>query len=382
MINGENMAYPEIIKEFKELVEIPVFSKDERAIADVVTKKLKDLGFTVTEDDTGKKIGGNAGNIVARLEGDPSVPWVLLSAHLDRVKNPGNIKVVIKEDEDKITSDGTSILAADCVAGICVVLDGMRRLLAENAKHGGIEIAFSVCEEVGVTGARHFDYAGFKSKMSYVFDCSGKLGKIMIAAPTKCNIKIGVHGKNAHAGNEPEKGLNAIKVAGTAIARIRDGRLTPQTTSNFGVIHAGSTTNVVCDYVEILAEGRSTNDAELEAYLAEVRDVFTKTAEEFGTTVDIDMNTLYHTFTVPEDTPVVTLAKKAMENMEIKGFCVPGGGGMDGNHFNKNGIQAVGIAPGYAKNHTNNEELTISEFVKCGELVTEIVKEIYASAKS
>ncbi|CAK7020894.1 MAG: Peptidase T [Desulfovibrio sp.] len=373
------MALPRIVEEFKELVEIPVFSRDERAIADVVTKKLKDMGFTVTEDGTGEKIGGNAGNIVARLEGDPAAPWVLLSAHLDRVRNPGHINVVIKEDEDKIVSDGKSILAADCVAGICVILDGVRRVIAEDAERGGIEIAFSVCEEVGVAGARHFDFGAFKSKIGYVFDCSGKVGKIMIAAPTKCSIKIGVHGKNAHAGNEPEKGLNAIKVAATAISRLREGRISPATTSNFGVIHAGTTTNVVCDYVEILAEARSTNDAELEAYLAEMRDAFEKTAAEFGTTVDITVDTQYYTFRVPDEAPVVDIAKKAMKNLGVEGFCVPGGGGMDGNHFNKNGIQAVGIAPGYAKNHTNDEVLTISEFTKCGELVAEIVKEVYAA---
>lgn len=371
-----------MIEEFLELTAIPVWSRDERAIADVVTQKLRDLGLTVTEDDTAAKINGNTGNLIARLEGDGDAPWVLLSAHLDRVRNPGTITAVVNEAEDKIMSDGTSILAADCVAGICVILEGLRRIKEEGIPHGGIEVAFSVCEEVGVAGARHFDYSAFKSKMGYVFDASGRLGKIVIQAPTKCSIKVGIHGKKAHAGNEPEKGLNAIKVAATALAGLREGRISTAVTSNFGVITGGTTTNVVCDYVEVLGEARGTNDAELEAYLEEVRTAFADAAAAFGTTADVSIDTQYYTFLVPEDEPVVRFAQKAMQALGIESRCMPGGGGMDGNHFNRNGITSIGIAPGYSKNHTNDEELVISDFEKCGQLVAELVREIHGQRKS
>lgn len=63
------MENKQMLEEFLELVQIPVQSRNERQIADVVKAKLEALGLEVTEEDTGAKIGGNAGNIRAVLKG-------------------------------------------------------------------------------------------------------------------------------------------------------------------------------------------------------------------------------------------------------------------------------------------------------------------------
>ena len=101
------MSEASMLKEFLELVQIPVQSRDERKIADVVKQKLIDLGLTVEEDNAGEKLGGNTGNLIGRLAGAPDVPSILLSANLDRVRNPGAIHPVVKEAEDLFKSDGT-----------------------------------------------------------------------------------------------------------------------------------------------------------------------------------------------------------------------------------------------------------------------------------
>ena len=78
------MDQKRMIDEFVELVSIETYSLKERAIADVLKKKLTDLGLTVTEDDAGKKLGGTAGNVYAVLpataEGEP----VFFSAQIGR----------------------------------------------------------------------------------------------------------------------------------------------------------------------------------------------------------------------------------------------------------------------------------------------------------
>ena len=61
------MENKQMLEEFLELVQIPVNSRNERQIADVLKAKLEALGLEVTEEDTGAKIGGNAGNIRAVL---------------------------------------------------------------------------------------------------------------------------------------------------------------------------------------------------------------------------------------------------------------------------------------------------------------------------
>ena len=53
---------------------------------------------------------------------------------------------------------------------------------------------------------------------------------------------------------------------------------------------------------------------------------------------------------------------------------------MDGNHFNEHGIKAVGIAPGYFKNHTCDEYIHIDDILKCGELAFAILAQSVKSA--
>ncbi len=364
-----------IVKDFLELVQIEVHSRRERRIADVLKEKLAALGCAVEEDDAGEKIGGNAGNLIARLPGDPAKPALLFSAHLDRVANHGHIKPIVREAEDRIESDGSSILAADDVSGLCAVLDGVRRALNEKIPRGDIEIVFSVAEEVGLLGARYLDYSKIKSKMAYVIDCGGPVGSIVNQAPTQYTMKIKVHGRSAHAGLEPEKGVNAIKVAASALAKVREGRLSPRTTANFGLIEGGKATNIVCDFAQITAEARSTDPEELRAYMAEVEKVFAETAVEWNTKIEIEPNLEYSTYRVDEAEETIQLAVRALKTLGLTASIAPSGGGSDGNFFNAHGIRAIGLSPGYAKVHTPEETQSISDLIRCGQLVTELIRE-------
>lgn len=367
----------DIVQEFFELVCLPVHSKDERKIADVMKGKLEEIGFEVSEDGTAQKVGGNTGNLIARMRGEPGIPTVLFSAHLDRVKNPGKITPEIDEENGVIKSDGTTILAADDVSGLCSIMNGVRRLKSSGKPHGDIEVVFSVCEEMAVIGAKELNFSELNAKFGYVLDCPGRIGRIVKQAPTKCKITVRVKGIKAHAGNEPEKGLNAIKVAAFALAALPEGRISANVTSNFGMIQGGSGTNVVCDEVVITGEARGTDDKELEVYLNEVRRIFEETATRFNTTIEVCIKTLYHTFNVSEDSETVEIVKSALKKQDIEGFCQKGGGGSDGNHYNRHGIPTVVLGLGYSKNHTNAEQILIEDLKKAGKLVEDIISEVY-----
>lgn len=362
-----------IVDEFLELVQVSAGSRRERQIFDVLARKLSQMGFSVEEDETGEKIGGEAGNLIALLPGDPAIPALMFSAHLDRVENHGRIRPLI--EDGVIKSDGTSILAADDVSGICAILDGVRRAQAEKLPHGDIEIIFSVAEEVGLQGARHLDYSKIRSQMAYVVDTGGPLGTLINQCPTQYLMSVVIEGRSAHAGIEPEKGLNAISVAASALGRLRQGRLSPHSTSNVGLIKGGTATNIVCDRVELEAEARSTVPEELEAYLAEFEQAFQAAALEFGAKVTIDSRPEYLTFKVDEKEEVIKLAGRAMNNMGLEMKVMAGGGGMDGNHFNQHGIKAVGISPGYLGVHTPQETQPVEALIQCGRLIAEIIRE-------
>jgi tripeptide aminopeptidase len=368
------VSYPLIIEDFLEMVATPSHSRQERALADLVKVKLEALGLEVFEDGVGEQIGGDTGNLIARWPGRPDIEPVMFSAHLDRVFNPGRITAVVRDDEDRISSDGTTILGADDASGLAAVIDGIRRIKDEKVEHGDVEVVFTVAEEVGLQGSHYLDYSRLCSKMAYVLDSSGSVGVVVNRAPTQKTVKITIYGRSSHAGMAPELGINAIRVGAVALSRLREGRLSPISTSNFGVIKGGQATNIVCDLVQIKGEARSHDQGELTAYLAEVDEAFQRTAKEAGATVNLEWIHEYTAFFVSEDEKVISVAAQALKRSDLEAQIVSGGGGMDGNHFNGHGIKSVGLSTGYQNVHTPMEEQSISQLITCGKVVADIIK--------
>lgn len=364
------MTYPNIISEFLELVQIDVASKNERAIADVLVKKLTNLGCSVYEDDTGEQIGGNAGNIYAVLEGSLEGS-ILLSSHMDRIANGIGIKP--KCCGSRIISDGTTILAADDISGIVAILDGLRRIKASRLPHPRIEVLFTVCEEVLVTGSRYLDYTRFQSKIAFVLDSPGRIGRIINGAPCKAQLTFEVKGLPSHAGNAPEKGINAVVAAAKVLSKIKDGRLSPSSTANWSTFEAKGPANVVNAYAIVSGEARSATSEELYAYIGNFSKVCTDTAQETGAEIFPQVNFNYEGFVVEESRPSICLMKKVFEKMQIPILIERGGGGMDANRLNANGIEAIGLATGYAQNHSSSEYIEKDDLIKSGEMVENIV---------
>ena len=135
-----------VLQEFIELVAIPSSGRAERQIADALKRKLTEIGLAVEEDATGAKIGGNAGNLIARLPGTVAgAPCIMLSAHMDSVEPCSGIRPQRKDGV--ITSAGDTILGADCKSGIVPVLEALRVIGAEKIPHGESLVVFSVAEE-------------------------------------------------------------------------------------------------------------------------------------------------------------------------------------------------------------------------------------------
>lgn len=362
-----------ILEEFYELVQIPSPSLGEREMADALKQKLGELGFFVTEDDAGKKTGGNAGNLFARLpasDGAAAAP-ILLSAHMDRV--PGGDEIIPLLDGDLMVTDGSTILAADDVAGICAILDGVRAVLAEDLPHPEIEILFTISEEVKLKGSRNFDFSKVHAKEAYCMDSSGRTGRIVTGAPKIEELVFRIHGKKAHAGNEPEKGLNALKGAANVLCDIREGRLDNETTANWSVITAGQVTNVVCDLAEVHGEVRSHCDEKVKSYEEYVKKHLAEKLKDTGLTFDFEVRPNHGSFRVFEDSRCLFRLKEAFEKCGFRSEAEIGGGGMDANLINENGIECVGVAVGYMKNHTTEEMQYVKDLIKAGQLVKELV---------
>lgn len=361
-----------LVEEFLELVQIDSAPKDERLMADALLIKLKDLGFEVMEDDAGEKIGGNAGNVCAFLDGDPNLPALLFSAHMDRVSPGYGIKPRV--ENGIIKSDGTTILAADDVAGICAILEGIRTIKEQNINHGRIEIVFTIAEEGGLYGAKNLDITPFKAQAGFFLDSTGPVGTIIVQAPAQKGVKVKIHGKSAHAGVAPEEGINAIVVAANAISRMRLGRIDHETTANIGVIAGGSATNIVPDLVEMQGEARSRNNASLEEQTAHMVDTINAVCKEFGATCEIKVTDSYSAYHMKPDDFVVQLADKAVRHIGLEPIQQGTGGGSDANIINGYGIPSVVLGLGYQNIHSTAESIAIEQLDKAAQLVTALIQ--------
>ena len=362
-----------MLEEFLTLVKMPCSTGKERQAADYVTLKLTELGFTVVEDQAGEKIGGNTGNVIASLTGSVAgAPTIMLSAHLDCVEPCGSIEPIQKDG--MILSKGNTVLGSDDKAGVAAILEGLRVLQEDKIPHGAIQVVFTVAEEGGLNGSRNIDRSLLKADYGYALDSGGDIGEIVITAPGQEQIKVIVHGKKAHAGVAPEEGLNAIVVAGKALAEIKQGRIDFETTANIGIISGGVATNIVPDTVELQCEARSRNLNKLAAQVDHMKTTFIKVAAAHGGKADVTTTRAYNPYVLAEDAPVVKNAFAAAKNLSLTPKLVGTGGGSDANFFNIYGVPCAVLGVGMSKVHTTDEFIKESDLYLAAKYVTAILQ--------
>jgi tripeptide aminopeptidase len=364
-----------LIESFMELVRIDSISREERNLAVFLIKKLEDLGLEIKVDQAGEKVKSDSGNIIARLKGSvKKATPIMFSAHMDTVVPGKNIKPIC--DGEKIVSDGKTILGADDKAAIAALLEALHIIKEHNIPCGDIEIVFSICEEIGLQGAKNLDISSLNARMAFVLDCRGQVGEIINAAPSQNSLKIIIHGKAAHAGSNPEEGINAIQVAGFVLSRMKLGRIDEETTTNIGIISGGKATNIVPDKVTLEGEVRSRNEEKLEKYTEQLKKIAEDTAQEFKAKAEVKTNREYYCYNLSADDQVVKIAMKAARDIELQPELHPSGGGSDANVFNKKGFPSVDLAIGMEKVHTVDEYILVKNLKNTAEYVLSIINTV------
>ena len=376
MINRQRL-----VAEFPELVQIDSLSKREGRIAKRLTQTLEGMGVTVEEDDAGRTVGGEAGNLLAKLPGTaPAAAPLLLCAHMDTVVPGENVKPVTSGDT--IRTDGTTVLGGDDKAGLVAILEALRVLRERKIPHGPIDVLFTICEEYGLIGAKHFDVGRLRARSGLVLDVDG-VCELVTQAPAANKLEFTVHGLEAHAGVCPERGLSAVKIAGEAIAVMRLGRIDGETTANLGLIEGGMAVNIVPNRVRVRGETRSRNLAKLQEQTEHMRRCFEDAAARHrisvggclhSARVDAKVERDYDRLDLPDDAPIVTLITRAAASLRKPLKTRATGGGCDANVLNGRGLQIANLACGVREIHTVNEWIDVRDMVATAELLVEAVR--------
>jgi tripeptide aminopeptidase len=370
-----------MVQLFCELAKISSLSGKEGAIARRLSILLKFMGAEVTIDGAGRKIGGETGNLIARFPGTAPAEPFLLSAHMDTVGPAENVRPRI--ERDRITSDGTTILGADCKAGIAVILEVIKTLDDNRIPRPPIEAVFTISEEMALLGAKYLDYSALRARYGLIFDNEQDIANVITSAPAADKLDIKVYGAAAHSGVAPEKGISAIKVVAGALAGMKLGRIDSETTANIGFISGGNAINIVPPLVELSGEARSHDPAKLRKQTRHMEDCLRKAVRGIKVRDGNRLITPRYEFLLEQKfpnlridkaNPVLPLIAAAMRAEGIKMKPSASGGGTDSNIMYGHGIKAPVLSTGMREVHTTHEYLDLKDFFACARLTLKVLE--------
>ena len=359
---------------FQTLTAIDSSSFEERLFCDTLKEMLTELGIETYEDSAGAQIGGNCGNLYGYLPGRLPLEPLLFSAHMDTVE-PGKSKKAVLDENGVITSAGDTVLGADDVAGIVIILEALTRLKESGQPHRPVELLFPVAEERYALGSALIDYARITARESYVLDLSGSIGEAANAAPTILAFEITITGKSAHAGFAPKNGIHAIAAAAQAITQAPLGEPQPGVMVNIGKITGGEANNIIPAHCLVSGEIRSLSHEAVLAQWQNIKGIFEQAAADTGASVTAQHSIHVTAYETPPDSPVVKRFQNACRRVNIPADIHSTLGGSDQNSFALHGISGIAVACSMHDVHSPLESSRLDELEQCVNLVLALITE-------
>ncbi len=369
MINRERL-----VTSFVKMVEVASVSGKEGMFRDLLKAEFALRGLEVEEDEAGKILNGESGNLLVKIPGTITAPALLLAAHIDTVVPGIGIKAILGQDE-VIRSDGNTILGSDDKAGIAAILEAYDAIMENRLEHPPLELLFTVSEEQGLLGAKNFDYSRLEARKGYVLDSGGAPGTIVVQSPCQNEIEYRVYGQAAHAGINPEDGINSIGIMAKALAVMPCGRIDDETTCNFGIIEGGIARNIVAPSCRLKGEARSLSRKKLDQLTAELCGIFEAEVAKNGGRCEVDVVLLYPEISLQPDEEVIRLAVRAADKIGLPTELKSTGGGSDASIINGNNIPCANLGIGMSAVHTTEEFIRVDDLVNDARLVVSIIQE-------
>jgi tripeptide aminopeptidase len=357
---GVVMDTDRMVAQFMEMVRIDSESGNEARFLEWLIPKLDEAGATSTLD--------TYGNLIARLPAlNSGASPVLLSCHGDTVRPGVGITPVLKDGV--IRSGGDTILGADDKAGIAEMIEALRVAPVRPP----VEIAISRQEEVGLLGVKQLDFGRITARRGFLLD-NDTLDTIIIGGPSYFAIDVTVQGKAAHAGMEPEKGINAIQAASKAIAALTLGRLDEETTANVGIITGGMIRNGVPDTCSFAAECRSLTHDRAQSVADAMVAVIRREVEAFGAQATIGVNNLCKASRIEPDAWTVRVSQQALAAIGIAAVPALMCGFTDASIYNNEGIEMAVVGIGARQEHSLDEHIHVADMERAVAMLVGILR--------
>ncbi|HOW47615.1 MAG: glutamate carboxypeptidase [Rubrivivax sp.] len=257
------------VKTLERLVDIETGTGNAEgmaAMADLLEAELRALGATVTRHQPDAGVAGQ--NLVGRIQGR-GTQRILLMAHMDTVYAKGTLaKAPFRIEGDRAYGPGI----ADDKGGVAIILHTLRLLKARGFDgFGELVVMFNTDEEKGSFGSRAL-IQQLASQADFVLSFEPtQAGKESLVLGTAGIVyyKVAVKGLAAHAGANPELGVNALVEASDIVLRTMD--LDDKANNlrfNWTVAKAGAVPNIIPDQASLEANIRYSRSEDLDKLLA------------------------------------------------------------------------------------------------------------------
>ena len=319
---------------------------------------------------------GSAAQIIDGPAG-PHVHWsgggtprVLIVGHHDTVFPAGSCAARPFTIEDG-RAKGPGVF--DMKAGIVQALHGVASL----ADRSGIEILITSDEEVGSTTSRELiEERALACGRVLVLEPSADGGALKTARKGTGTFELLVHGRAAHAGLEPEKGINALVAAAELVTKvITFADATKGTTVTPTVAAAGTAENVVPELARVLVDVRVEQPGEKER-LEGLFAALTVSVADARVEVLGGLNRPPMPSTASAELfPVAVAAAAAAGLAPVRGVSV--GGGSDGNFTAARGVPTLdGLGAVGEGAHSAREYVLVDTLSPRAELLAAILSRL------
>ena len=274
-----------------------------------------------------------------------------------------------------ITTDGTTLLGADDKAGIVEIIEAMKYLIEHpEIKHGTVKVAFGPDEEIG-RGADNFNVKEFGADFAYTMD-GGPVGELEYESFNAAGAFFKIKGKSVHPGTAKGKLINASLIAAEVVNSFPADEV-PEKTEGYEGFYFLDKISANCEEAELSYILRDHDREKFEAKKKFTANVAKKINKKYGKElVSVEIKDQYYNMgeIIKDHMNVVEIAKKAMENLEIKPVIEPIRGGTDGSKISFMGLPTPNIFAGGENFHGKYEFVALESMILATDVIVEIVK--------
>ena len=365
-----------IVKELEEIGMEDVYVNENcfvnATLKSNIDKDVKTIGFIAHMDTA----DFNAVNVNPQIVENYDGKDIILNKEKDivlSVEEFPNLKNYV--GKTVITTDGTTLLGADDKAGVVEIIEAMKYLINHpEIKHGTVKVAFGPDEEIG-RGADNFNVEEFGADFAYTMD-GGPVGELEYESFNAAGAVFKIKGKSVHPGTAKGKMTNASLIA-TEIINSFPADEVPEKTEGYEGFYFLEKINANCEDAKLSYILRDHDRQKFEEKKKFAENVAKKINEKYKKKlVTVEIKDQYYNMgeIIKNHMEVVEIAKKAMENLEIKPIIKPIRGGTDGSKISFMGLPTPNIFAGGENFHGKYEFVALESMILATDVIVEIVR--------